>query len=396
MDKLLGSCLGLISGKSWRALRDVVEPPFGHKAMGSLTREIERQVGEHIRKLSTTGRPAHGRLHPTEDLKMLPFWILCRAIYGPLPLHLVEQIEAMIPLREAAFRRVISGGIHRFCFFRFVSTHARDQLVRLQKDWRAFNQSALEYARIHAEKAPIIAMWDAVAEGKVSEVQVLQTLDEMLFANLDVTIGGLSWNFVFLAASPADQSRLRAEILSVNKEGCLEQYVQSSHSHLGRCVLESSRLRPLAAFSVPQSSRSTVVLDGFVIPEGTDFIVDTHALNIRGKLWSPDNLEFRPERFSQLKPTDLRYAFWRFGFGPRQCLGRHIADLIIRHTVVQIVQRFELAILDDKAWERDKAMWISCPDFELSCRGLDAGDSEERDDPLAICDPHRAVCPGQV
>ncbi|KJX95712.1 Cytochrome P450 like protein [Zymoseptoria brevis] len=219
-------------------------------------------------------------------------------------------------------------------------------------------------------------MWDAVAEGKVSEVQVLQTLDEMLFANLDVTIGGLSWNFVFLAASPADQSRLRAEILSANKEGSLEQ--------------------PLAAFSVPQSSRSTVVLDGFVIPEGTDFIVDTHALNIRGKLWSPDNLEFRPERFSQLKPTDLRYAFWRFGFGPRQCLGRHIADLIIRHTVVQIVQRFELAILDDKAWERDKAVWISCPDFELSCRGLDVGDSEERDATLAMCDTHRAVCPGQV
>lgn len=44
-----------------------------------------------------------------------------------------------------------------------------------------------------------------------SEAEVLHALDEMLFDNLDVTIGGLSWNFVFLAADPDTQSRLRAE-----------------------------------------------------------------------------------------------------------------------------------------------------------------------------------------
>lgn len=136
------------------------------------------------------------------------------------------------------------------------------------------------------------------------------------------------------------------------------------------CVLESSRLRPLATFSGPQFSPSMVNLDGFVIPAGNYFIVDTHVLNIRDKLWSTDKMGFRPERFLQLKPLDLRYSFWRFGFGPRQYLGKYIADATIRHSIVRILLQYELAILDSRAWERDRAVWISYPDFELSCQRI--------------------------
>lgn len=77
---------------------------------------------------------------------------------------------------------------------------------------------------------------------------MLHTLDETLFANLDVTIGGLSWNFVFLAAYPSEQQRLLDEIRSMRSKGdtAYNGYLQSATSFLAACINESSRLKPLA------------------------------------------------------------------------------------------------------------------------------------------------------
>jgi gliotoxin/aspirochlorine/mycotoxins biosynthesis cytochrome P450 monooxygenase len=57
-----------------------------------------------------------------------------------------------------------------------------------------------------------------VEQGTISEEELIHTLDEMLFTNLDVTMGGISWNLVFLAANPGVQSRLRQEVKKAKAE----------------------------------------------------------------------------------------------------------------------------------------------------------------------------------
>ncbi|MCJ1247525.1 hypothetical protein MMC30_004739 [Trapelia coarctata] len=126
-------------------------------------------------------------------------------------------------------------------------------------------------------------MHSAVAAGEISEEQLLQTLDESLYANLDVTTGGLSWNLVFLAAHPDVQSRLRSEVAEAEAKGELNGYILNRSSYVAACVLESSRLRPLAAFSVPQAAPTARDVDGYIIPAGTSFIVDGYALNVRNE-----------------------------------------------------------------------------------------------------------------
>lgn len=44
MSQLLGDCLGLISGKSWRSLRAVVETPFSHRAVVQCVDDYRTQV----------------------------------------------------------------------------------------------------------------------------------------------------------------------------------------------------------------------------------------------------------------------------------------------------------------------------------------------------------------
>lgn len=76
--------------------------------------------------------------------------------------------------------------------------------------------------------------------------QILQTIDESLFANLDVGIGSISWNLVFLACYPDVQVELYNEIISETRNHGWEYYVQQGNTLLEACICESLRLRPIA------------------------------------------------------------------------------------------------------------------------------------------------------
>lgn len=137
---------------------------------------------------------------------------------------------------------------------------------------------------------------------------------------------------------------------------------------LAASILESAQLKPLAAFSVPQSAPTDrVVVGGFLIPAGTIFIINTHTLNIKNPYWGPDREEYRPSRLLERKSSDMRYQFWRFGFGARQCLGKFIVDLMIRSIVAHLVERHKLDLIDYTHWRKNPMMWIQHPDTEIRC-----------------------------
>lgn len=367
MNRLLGKCVGLISGDEWRSVRALTEVPFGHRATVNRVADIERHVVDHFGHLHSHGRLKDQILHPAEDMKMLPFWVVCEIFYGRLPPPLLQELRHLAPLRERIFQYVIRGGLTRFAWARWLPTTANAELRTFQRRWKAFNDAAYAHAKARDPLTPIVQLYNAKRSGQMTEDQLLQTLDESLYANLDVTTGGLSWNLVFLAAHPDVQDRLRSEAQAALDEGRLHAYAQSESTYLAACVLESSRLKPLAAFSVPQAAPTAREVDGYVIPAGTNFIVDAYALNIRSDTWAPDKTAYRPDRFLTRRGTELRYRFWRFGFGPRQCMGKYVADLVIRMTLVHLVLGYELSRLDKEDWSRNQESWITHPDFELRC-----------------------------
>jgi cytochrome P450 len=325
---------------------------------------------------------AHSLIHPAQDLKLLPFWIVADILYGPLTPTMESQLGALAPLREGLFQHFLAGGVTRYAWSRHLPSAANRGLAEFKARWAAFNrQVARERAETHPA-APIVAYYRAVEGGEVEEEAILQTLDEALFANLDVTLGGVSWNLVFLAADAAVQGRLREEVAAERGKaagrdgggsgedgGLLESYILRSDTYLAACISESSRLRPLAAFSVPQAAPTARVVGGFYFPAGTNFIVDSYALNQRHERWGRDADKYRPERFLEKGSVkESRYNFWRFGFGPRQCMGKFVADYMIRVLLVHLVENYELGMLDkDKKWERDPQNWINHPMMKLRC-----------------------------
>ncbi|KAI0107204.1 putative cytochrome P450 monooxygenase [Nemania sp. FL0031] len=368
MGQILGRCVGLISGREWKTVRQGVEAPFLRKNAAKYVPLVEKHIRDHFDHLWIESEFQQGLLDPAEDLRWLPFWVVAEIFYGELSPEMRSELRELAPLREELFKDVIRGGISRFSFSRYLPTKTNRALHRFQSQWRTFNDRAYHSAVVSGTNAPIVHMYDLVQNGAMTVEQVLQTIDESLYANLDVTTGGISWNLVFLAANPVYQDRLRSEYEARGNSDEFKQYVLDSSTLLAACITESSRLKPLAAFSVPQAAPTARVVDGFLIPAGTDFIVDSLRLNIHNDFWGPEPTQYKPERFLAAGRVELRYHLWRFGFGPRQCMGKYIADIMIRALLIHLVNNYDLALLDPSAhWPRNSEMWINHPDMKIAC-----------------------------
>lgn len=56
---------------------------------------------------------------------------------------------------------------------------------------------------------------------------------------------------------------------------------------------------------------------------------------------------------------------WRFGFGPRQCLGKNVADIILRVIVAEMVRCYRVDIIGKDGIDGIKLQadsWIGLPD----------------------------------
>ncbi|GAB1319231.1 hypothetical protein MFIFM68171_09441 [Madurella fahalii] len=184
--------------------------------------------------------------------------------------------------------RAFTGvGLTRYAWSAGHPTETNQELAWFRKEWE--------------ECVPAGALVEAVRHGEVDKTSALQTLDEMLFANLDVTLGAISWALVLLASHVTAQNTLRAEIRAVRDGGSWENYLSYGGTLLAAVVLESARIRPLAGFSVPPAALSDRVVGRYVVPKGTSFIVDVQALNVAHPAWGEDGDVFRPERWLEEK-----------------------------------------------------------------------------------------------
>lgn len=65
-------------------------------------------------------------------------------------------------------------------------------------------------------------------------------------------------------------------------------------------------------------------------------------LNSNPITWGSDGEVFRPERFADVSPAQYRYGFMRFGAGSGKCMGKHMADVLLKMTVVAVLERYEI------------------------------------------------------
>ncbi|CAG7947129.1 unnamed protein product [Penicillium nalgiovense] len=380
MGDLVGDGVGLISQGHWKRVHAVVSPPFIQKPM-TYVPFVQSRISRYFSELykEYDGRKTL-HIKPAEDLNLLPFWVVSDLLYGDLSPEMTEELLRIADLRTDVFQYAFKGGLSLFSISKILYPGIRNKLHVFHTRWANFNRKAYQYAmnRDDAPACAIITLYRAVEQGQITTTELMHTLDEALFANIDVTIGSFSWIPQFLAENAGLQSDLREEISQARSDTtpeCWVKYIASNSTLLASCINESARLKPVTNYTYAQSMPTDRDVGGYRIPRGTFMVVDTNALNIWDDAWGSDKMTYRPQRFLEESRASFRYRFWRFGFGPRQCIAQALADTILKVLVAYTVENYEVksagksAANEEDAQKRGEA-WFKVAEQEIILEAL--------------------------
>ncbi|KAK7967308.1 cytochrome p450 domain-containing protein [Apiospora aurea] len=162
----------------------------------------------------------------------------------------------------------------------------------------------------------------------------------------------LSALFFYLSRYPECYEKLANEIRSQFSSA---QEIQGGPAlagckYLRACIDESLRMAPPSlttpwreqAADDPERGTAPLVIDGHVVPPGTQFGVNLYALH-HNEEYFPDAFTFKPERWLESDdPGDKQHrAFAPFLVGPRSCAGRAMAYLEVSLTMAKTLWYFD-------------------------------------------------------
>ncbi|CAN8187941.1 unnamed protein product [Coccothraustes coccothraustes] len=165
------------------------------------------------------------------------------------------------------------------------------------------------------------------------------SVTEMMAGGVDTTSMTLQWAMLELARAPGVQEQLRAEVLAAKREagGDREKMLKSTRL-LKAAIKETLRLHPVAV-TLQRYTTHEVILQDYRIPPGTLVQVGLYAMG-RDPAVFPRPERFRPQRWLEAGPKP--FLGLGFGFGPRQCLGRRIAELEMQLFLMHVLENFKI------------------------------------------------------
>lgn len=160
----------------------------------------------------------------------------------------------------------------------------------------------------------------------------------LLFAGQDTTINTLSWFFYHIGKDKRIHEKITGEILKFkNDEITLDSLAKLTYT---KAVLhETLRLYPSSPALATQTVTDCVIGD-HRIAKATTIILSTYVTQRNATCWQrPD--EFYPEHFlNQQAGTRHKYAFFPFGGGLHNCIGRHFAELEMMMAIAALLREF--------------------------------------------------------
>ncbi|XP_075970526.1 cytochrome P450 302a1, mitochondrial [Anticarsia gemmatalis] len=168
---------------------------------------------------------------------------------------------------------------------------------------------------------------------------------DILMAAIDTTAYATSFTLYHISRNKEVQDKIFTEILTLlpQKDSKITSEVLSKAVYVKSCIKESLRLNPVSV-GVGRLSQKDFILRGYLIPKGT-VIVTQNMFASRLPQYVRDPLKFCPERW--LRDSDSYenihpFLSLPFGFGPRSCIARRLAEQNISIALIRIIRDFEI------------------------------------------------------
>lgn len=335
LETCLGKGLLTNSGDTWKEMRDAVQPDFHYKHLTPYQPIVAKTTQNFLDTWSTRENTTIDFVH---ELSKLVLEISAIALFGA---DVQEKTEEAIPLIHAMNDHVVSTlfpnaplPLRRYRRF----NQARNFIDNLTTE--ALNDPHPYAADV---KPALKCLWISPEVNDVEQHRRLGEAKQFLIAGHETTAAALSWTLYLLSKNPDCYAKILDEIDSVlnNEAPTLEQLDSLTYTEM--VLNESLRIYP-PIWIIERMVIEDDVVENYFIPSKGKVLICVYTLHRDPANW-PDPEKFDPERFNATNRQHRhKYAYIPFGAGPRVCIGKQLAMMIMKTVLPMVLQRYTIAI----------------------------------------------------
>ncbi|XP_026380179.1 geraniol 8-hydroxylase-like [Papaver somniferum] len=178
---------------------------------------------------------------------------------------------------------------------------------------------------------------------KLQRREIRAILMDFFSAGIDTASSTIEWAMAELIRNPSKMLKAQQELSNIiGKDRPIEEKNIIRLPYLQAIVKETLRLHPPAPLLVPHKAEIDFKFHDFVIPKGTQVLVNSWAISRDPNTWT-EPTSFQPERFlaSKIDYKGQDFEFIPFGSGRRICPGLPLAHRMVHSMLGSLLQSFD-------------------------------------------------------
>ncbi len=323
---------GLIgmNGEEHRQQRQLVSPWFVKKAVDGYRDATVRLVNQQLEGW----RPGQ-LIDLWREMHLLSLRISTHVLFGR---ESPERAESLGTMSHELFERNFSPWALLFPF-KLPGTPFRSLLRHAELIERTLLEAIARRRQTPTDQPDVLdRLIQAHAQGQISDAALLGQATVLFFASYETQANSLTWALFLLAQHPTVMADLVDELAGAlrGEPPTIEQVEQLPL--LDAVLKESMRILTTVPYTIRAVTQPAEL--GGVPLRFEDRVVCSYYVTHHLPEIYENPQRFDPQRWFTIKPTP--YEYLPFGGGPRVCIGRAMALMMMKVTLAMVVQRWRL------------------------------------------------------